>query len=281
MTLRQAGPIIAILALALAGCGSSSTPAPAATPTAAPAASPAAASAGASQAASPAAAASLAAGSIAYRVVNLSGAPIDVYVRTSGTIKASLAASGVASGAVSATVRPPDPGSVVVLKAGATNATCVSSCGFLAESTTSFGEGNARTIVVRADGAAEYWESPKPASVGTTANALRPADAAKALLFVVAQAVSDGNFGLNLAFAGTAGCQKNVDASNLLIGGTNVPVYAIPTAGAGVTIHGTNDKSCATVAGGPFQADGKAGTRAYLFLSGTQAALKGLVVPIP
>ncbi len=36
-----------------------------------------------------------------------------------------------------------------------------------------------------------------------------------------------------------------------------------------------------TVAGGPFQVDGKAGSRAYVFLSGTQAALKGLVAPIP
>jgi len=184
--------------------------------------------------------------------------------------------------AVTAAFAPPEPGSVVVLRAGATNPTCVSGCGFLAETSTNAGEGNQRTLVVRGDGATEYWEYPKPASVGTIGNAIRPVDPARALLFVIAQAAADAPFGLQLAYPGVAGCQKNVDSSNLLIGGTVVAVFALKAGGADVTIHASTDKGCAApLAGGPYTLAGAAGSRTYLFLWGVSAALKGLAVPIP
>ncbi len=273
-------PVLGIaMAVALAACGGAAT---SPIPTAVPAPSRAATAAATATASTPAPAASLAVGSIKYRVVNLTSSAVDVYVRSQGLMVAAPAAVGVAAGSVSATLAPPEPGTVVVLKAGGTNPTCVSACGFLAESSTNAGEGTQRTLVVRSDGATEYWEIPKAASVGTVGNALRPADPTRPLLLVIAQAVTDAQFGLQLAYPGTAGCQKNVDASNLLIGGTNVAVFVPKAGGTSVTLHASTDKDCSgTPVGGPYAATVAAGARAYLFLSGSSGSMKGLVVQVP
>jgi hypothetical protein len=230
-------------------------------------------------------AASMAPGSTAYRVVNLTGAPVDVYVRTQGVVHAFPAAGAVASGSVTPDLFPPEPGEVVVLPSGASGPTdpaCVIDCTFLGQSSTSFGEGDRRLLVVRDDGATEYWEHPSATSVGTASNALPPADPAKALLIAEAQGVTDATFGLRVAYAGTPGCQADTTASSFLLGGTVVMTYAMQPAGADVTLHGNNDQDCsATAVGGPFPVTGSVGSRTFLLLWGAMGAMQGLAVPLP
>jgi hypothetical protein len=230
-------------------------------------------------------AASMAPGSVAYRVANLTSAAVDVYVRTQGVVHAFPAAGAVAPGSVTDDLLPPEPGEVVVLPSGASGPTdpaCVIDCAFLAESSTNFGEGDRRLLVVRDDGATEYWEHPDPASVGTTANALPPADPARALLIAEAQGVTDATFGLRVAYAGVPGCQADTTASSFLLGGTVVMTYPMDPAGANVTLHGNNDKDCSAAAvGGPFPVTGAVGSRTLLLLWGTMGAMQGLATPLP
>ena len=224
------------LTFALAACGGSGgTGAPTPPATTAPAVTEAPASTSPAVTEAPAVTpapteetASMTPGSTAYRVANLTGAPVDVYVRTQGAVHAFPAASAVAPGSVTEDLFPPEPGSVVVLPSGASGPTdpaCVVDCTFLGESSTNFGEGDRRLLVVRDDGATEYWEHPDAASVGTTANALTPADPAKALLIAEAQGVTDGSFGMRVAYAGAPGCQGDTTASSILLGGTVVMTY--------------------------------------------------------
>jgi hypothetical protein len=283
--------IAAMLAVAACG-GSSATGAPAATPAGTPAAiattAPAATETVETTEAPEAteAPASLVPGSIAYRVVNLAASPVDVFVRTQGLVHAFPAAAALAPGAVTEDLFPPEPGGVVVLPSGGASAlkdaTCVMDCTFLGESSTTAGEGDRRLLVVRSDGATEYWEHPSAASVGTAANALLPADPASALLIAEAQGVTDATFGLRVAVAGTAGCQADTSGNAFLLGGTVVLAYAMDPAGGQVTLHGNNDQECAEApVGGPFPVTGTIGSRSLLLLWGTMGAMQGLVVPLP
>jgi hypothetical protein len=214
--------------------------------------------------------------------VNLSEAILDVYVRTQGFVTAFPVAIGVAPGTVTGDFFPPEPGGVVVVRTGDKEPTCVVDCTFLAESSTGFGEGDQRTIVVREDGATEFWEYPDPTSIGKMANAIAPADPAQASMFVVAQGVAGATFGLLLAYLGVPGCQVNNDAPDILIGGTQVVRFALEPAGVEATLHGNNDRDCSGAAvGGPFKVAGVPGSRTFLFLWGGVDAMRGLVVPIP
>jgi hypothetical protein len=278
------------LAVVLAGCGSSggttATTAPVATTGPGSAAPVVTEAPPASTPEATEAAASMTPGAIAYRVANLTAAPVDVFVRTDGVVHAFAAAKAVAPGTVTEDLFPPDPGSVVVVPAGSaagpTDPTCVVGCTFLAESSTVSGDGDRRLLVVRSDGATEYWEHPSAASVGTAANALTPADPAKALLIAEAQGVTDASFGLRLAYAGVAGCQADATTSSFLLGGTVVMTYAMDPAGVGVNLHGNNDQDCAkATVGGPFAVTGAIGSRTLLLLSGTMGAMQGLPVPLP
>ena len=276
------------LALAVAACGGSSatgatgaTGAPEGTPEPAATEAPVTASPEVTEAA-----ASLVPGSIAYRVVNLTAGPVDVYVRTQGVVHAFPAANALAPGAVTEDLFPPEPGEVVVLPSGGasgvTDPECVIDCTFPGESTTSFGDGDRRLLVVRDDGATEYWEHPAAASLGTAANALAPADPAQALLIAAAQGVTDEAFGLRVAYAGTAGCRADTTASAFLLGGTVVLTYAMDPAGVEVTLHDNKDRDCADApVGGPFPVTGAAGSRTLLLLWGAKGAMQGLAVPLP
>ena len=230
----------------------------------------------------PSAAPSLSPGAIRYRVVNLSEAVVDVHVRTQGIVTAFPVATGVVPGTVTGDFFPPEPGGVVVVRTGDMDPTCVVDCTFLAESSTGFGDGDQRTIVVREDGATEFWEHPEATSIGKMANAIGPADPARADMFVVAQGVSGADFGLQLAYVGAPGCQVNYDAPDILIGGTQVVRFALEPAGVEATLHGNNDRDCSGAAvGGPFRVAGAPGSRTFLFLWGAVDAMKGLIVPIP
>ncbi len=282
--MRRMSLAAAALTIVVGACGGSgATTGPTTGPTAGPTAAPlVTASQHATSSPTPSAEPSLAPGAIRYRVVNLSEAVLDVYVRTQGIVTAFPVAAGVAPGTVTGDFFPPEPGRVVVVRAGDEDPTCVVDCTFLAESSTGFGEGNQRTIVVRKDGATEFWEHPEAASIGKMANTISPADPAQAVMFVVAQGVAGATFGLQIAYQGVPGCQVNNDAPNLLIGGTQVVRFALEPAGVEATLHGNNDRDCSAAAvGEPFKVVGAPGSRTFLFLWGAVDAMKGLVVPIP
>lgn len=274
--------VLILAAVLLAACGSA-TPAPTFTPihggpTSVPTAAPTA---------TPEVPASLAPGAIQFRVVNLyrdaSGAeaPVDVYARTQGLVQAVMLQTALAYGEATDYFAPPDPGSVVVTTAGAGDPTCVGSCPhFLVESSTTFGEGDARTIIVYDAGSLELWHNPEPGSVGTTGNALAPADVSAALMFVVGVAVKEADFGLRLGFAGQAGCQVNRTSGGVLVGGNQVAVFDFDGA-AEVLLYDTRDAECTgEPVGGPFAVSGANGSRTLLLLHGQPNEMAGLVLDV-
>ena len=278
--------LIGAVALLVAACSSASpTPVPTTPhggPTIGPTASPTAA-----PTATQAAPASLTPGGIEFRVVNLyrdaSGSPaaVDVYVRTQGLVQASSITAGLPYGATTDYFSPPEPGTVVVTTAGAGDPTCVSSCAhFIVESSTTFGEGDARTIILYGGGSLELWHNPEPGSVGTTGNALAPADPSAALLFVVGVALQDADFGLRLGFDGVAGCQVNRTSEGILVGGNQIAVFAFPQS-ADVLLYDNRDADCAQEpVGGPFEVSGSMGSRTMLVLVGGPNEMEGLVLDV-
>lgn len=304
-----------VLVVVVAACGSSSpTPPPAtAGPTTAgptSGATPIAPTAAVSTAAVPTTAATGLAtpaggftpGPVGFRIVHVYAHPdgsspaLDVFARTDGVVQAYPVQAGVALGSVVDYVHPPDGGGVVGMETGgADEPTCITNCSqFVLEATSSGGQGDRRTILVYPEspnfiigqtpsdlaGTIEFWEDPTPSAVGQFGNALMPADATQGLLFVVGVAVDEARFGLRLALVGTAGCQDNLNQPGGMIGGNQVPAFAIKADGK-VTLHGSNDQDCSQApVGGPFAVTGTAGSRAYLFLYGTLATMKSIAVPI-
>lgn len=274
---------VALTAVLLGGCGGGSPAAPTAPgPTQASTAAPTEAPTE-TPTATPTQTASLAAGSIGYRVVNQTAAAVDVYVRSQGLVQASLATASLEPGAVTAELFPPEPGAIVVLSAGKGDPTCVSSCDFAGEATSNTGEGNHRILVVGDGDATEYWANPKPASVGAFANALRPADPAKALVIIEASGVTDGKFGLRVTWAGANGCVDALDAAGLMLGGTNVLAYAMDPAGGALALHAGSDATCSQPpVAGPFTiAAAAAGSRTFVIAWGATGAVKAVVLPLP
>jgi hypothetical protein len=272
---------LAAAAVLVAACGSSpsSTTPPSGAPQAT--ASPAAT-------ATAAPAASLPAGTIQFRVVNLrhdatgAAAPVDVYVRTQGLVQAAPVQMNVEYGGATDYFAPPDPGTVVVTTAAAGDPTCVASCPhFISESSTNFGEGDARTIVLYDEGALELWHNPDPASVGTTGNALLPADPQTALLLVVGVALTNADFGLRLGFDGVAGCQVNRTSESILVGGNQVAVFAFEGTSVDALLYANNDYECTgDPAGGPFAVSGAVSTRTLVLLNGEPGAMDAIVLPV-
>jgi hypothetical protein len=274
--MRRVAMTAAMAAALVIGCGGTlesrapvATPSATATPTEAPTAAPTAA-------------ASLVAGSIGYRIVNQTNAPIDVYVRSQGIVRASLAKAALGPVEVTDELFPPEPGEIVVLPAGAGDPTCVISCDFAAEATSNTGEGKHRILVVRGADSTEYWADPKPASVGTAGNALRPADATRPLVIIEAGGVADGKFGLRVSW-GPGGCVEALDAAGLMLGGTNVLAYAIDPAGGALRLFAGSDTTCsgASVAGPFAVAAAAAGSRMFVIAWGGTGAVKAVVLPLP
>jgi hypothetical protein len=226
-------------------------------------------------------------GEIRFRVVNLyrneSGAPVpvDVYVRTQGLVQAAPVTTALVYGEATDYFMPPDPGTVVVTTAGAGDPTCVASCPhFISESSTNFGEGDARTLILYADGTLDLWENPEPASVGVTGNALPPADPSTALVLVVGVALEDADFGLHLGFAGMEGCQVNRVSESILVGGNQITIFAFDGS-ADVLLYASDDYDCTgDQVGGPFTVRGEPGSRSLLVLSGSPGDMAALVLDL-
>ncbi|HYO44457.1 MAG TPA: hypothetical protein VES19_14765 [Candidatus Limnocylindrales bacterium] len=279
--------VLGTVLMAVNACGSGSTATPAA-PTTGPASPAPVATVASTPVPEPSQAATeapadLVPGAIAFRVVNLTASPVDVWIRSQGLVRAEPAVTGLAPDGVTPDLFPPDPGEVVVLPAGTGDATCVADCAFLGSTTTGFGDGDRRVLVVREDGATEYWEHPAPASIGASSNALPLADPAKALLIAEAGAVTDGAFGLRMGPVVGRGCLfDETGSADTLLGGTVVLAYDAIAEGDGVQVHAGSDAGCTEdPVGGPFPVDTTAGSRTLLLLSGAQGSMRAIPVPLP
>lgn len=285
--------LLAGLALLATACGSGGTPGPTPTPAATPAPSvpPIATPTNAPTTAPTATPAPSAPGEIGgpgdyqpgpvrFRVANVSTAPVDVYVRTQGLVRAYLITPGLAPGTATDYVAPPDPGTLVVTRAGAGDPTCVASCPHIVGTwATTAGTSDQYTVIISDAGGTDLWENPRPADIGRFANALPGGDPATATFFVAAGAVAGAEFGLRLAFAGQPGCQADRGASGLLIGGTSILAFA-HSSPVDVTLHANTDRECTEPVGGPFAMTGLAGSRSLLVLWGAAGSLQALVLPI-
>jgi hypothetical protein len=241
-------------------------------------------------------------GPVGFRIVHLYRRPdgaapaLDVFARSDGAVVAYPIVTGLAAGTVTDYIHPPAGGGVVAMERGGEGQpACITNCShFVVDSTSAFGQGDRRTVLIYPEstnfitgqtpselaGTIEFWEDPDAASVGQTGNALAPADRERGLVFVVAAPVDEARFGPRLAFSGTLGCQENLNLPGVMIGGNQVPVFAI-RGDTQITLHGNGDQDCSkALVGGPFAVTGTAGTRSYLFLHGTLADLKALSVPI-
>jgi hypothetical protein len=205
-----------------------------------------------------------------------------VYVRTQGLVEAAPVEMGLAYGAATDSFAPPDPGTVVVTTAGAGDPDCVATCPhIISSSDTGFGEGNERTMIVSADGTMEFWHDPNPASVGTTANALAPADPSTALVNVAGADLKNADFGLRLGYQGVAGCQVNRTSESILVGGNQVAVFGFEGGSAAVMLYDNRDTDCTgEPVGGPFAISGDTGSRTLLILHGEPGAMEALTLAI-
>lgn len=222
-------------------------------------------------------------GDVEYRLVNLTDQPVDVYVRTQGLVQAFEAELGVAPGAVTEPVAPPERGTFLVTSAGAGDPECVASCDHVLVALTAFADNGPVHTVVLHDGygrpeAFDLWESP-PAGQ-TAANAMAPADPAVGRVVVTAIDVTDADFGLRLGFAGVPGCVEPVNLQGILVGGNQTPAFDVPGGSADVSLFDNQDRECAAEpVGGPFTVDAAPGARTHLLLTGSPGTLDAIALP--
>jgi hypothetical protein len=225
-------------------------------------------------------------GDVEFRVVNTLAEPVDVYVRTSGLVEAFPIQSGVGPGEVTDFVAPPTDGVFLVTEAGAGDPTCVSGCDhFIAELSALDDQGPVHTVVLYDDefngpSAFDLWEDPAPGNE-VNSNAMPPADPASGVVVVTAVSVTDADFGLRLALAGTAGCLDPFNLENILVGGNQTPAFTYDGDSVEFVLHDNADRECAEEpVGGPFAIDGGPGSRSHLILTGSPGDMDAIVVPM-
>lgn len=219
-----------------------------------------------------------------FRVVNSTTDPVDVYVRTTGLVKAYEIQPGLAPGEITEFFAPPQDGSVIVTAAGAGDPTCVSSCDhFIADTFVWDDTGDTFTILLHdADGEPEayvLWE--ETGANTTSANAMVAADPASGQFVAIAVDVAEADFGMRLGVSGVDGCLEPVNLSGgILVGGNQTPAYAYDGGSAEVFLYDNRDQECSgDPVGGPFAVTGGPGTRTFLFLTGTPGDLDAIIVP--
>lgn len=222
-------------------------------------------------------------GSIGYRVLNVLDRPVDVFVRTTGLVQAFAVDLGLAPGEVSGYHFPPEGGRLIITEGGAGDPECVTGCDhFIAEAGPIPEAGDTRTLVVYQDQFSDrgltfdVWEN---AADGTgTSNAMPPADPSRGIVIPLAVALTDADFGFQLAFDGISGCQTD---GSLLVGGNQTPPFPYDGNSVGVALHSNQDRSCTEAPeGGPFVVNGGPGTRIMLVLTGTRNDMDAIQLTI-
>ena len=225
-------------------------------------------------------------GTIGVRVVNLLAENLDLYVRTTGRVQAFLVQEGLAPNASSEFFFPPEGGNLVVIPAGAGNATCVVRCEhFIATARVSPPEGNAHTLIVYDDNGRkagmDLWENPTPERQEGSSNAMAAPDPARAVFVINTRALRDARFGLRLGYQGVEGCHMPTNSANPLVGGTQTPAFAHDPGPVQVLFYDSADQTCSAEAvGGPFTVEGAAGARNHLVLYGAPGSMQAEVVPM-
>lgn len=210
-------------------------------------------------------------GEVAYRLVNLSAEPVDVYVRTQGLVQAFEGQLGVGPGGVTEYIAPPDGGTFLVTTAGAGDPECVGTCPHILTNLTAFPEdGPFHTVLLyETDGvvrAFDLWED--PAANTTSANAMVSADPSAGVFVAVAVALEENDFGMRVGAAG-GGCAEPDNLSNVLVGGNQTPAFSYEGGSTDVLFHDAQDGDCTgEPVGGPFTVTGGPGVRTLLVLTG-------------
>jgi len=223
-------------------------------------------------------------GSVEFRAVNLLDVPVDIYVRTTGLVEAFAIQQGVAPGAVTQFVAPPEGGRYVVTDAGAGDPTCVSGCDhFIVELSGTADGGPVQTVILYEDEFSgprgfDLWEQPIGDQTGTS-NAMVQAQTLSALAVVTAVAVTDADFGLRIRTNLTDGCLDPVNVENILIGGNQTPAFALDSA-TSFTLHDNQDRECAEPGDGPFAFSAGPGSRTHILLTGSPGSLDAIQVPM-
>ena len=226
-------------------------------------------------------------GAIGVRVLNLLAENVDLYVRTTGRVRAFLVQEGLAPNATSEFFFPPEGGNLVVTPAGAGDATCVVRCEhFIATARVSPPYGNAHTLILYDDdgrkASMDLWENPTPERQEGSANAMAVPDPARAVFVVnTTRALRDARFGLRLGFQGVEGCQMPTNSANPLVGGTQTPAFGHDPGPIQVLFYDSADQTCSGEAvGGPFTIEGAAGGRNHLVLHGAPGSMQAEVIPM-
>lgn len=220
-------------------------------------------------------------GSVGVRVVNLLADNVDIYVRTTGRVRAFPIQDGLAGQNATDFVFPPVGGDVVVTTAGAGDATCVMHCEhFITRYTPQASDGNTHTLLLYTENgepsSESLWENAPAERVGTYSNAIGPPDPAQGSIIVSAGTVEGF---LRVGFQGVAGCQQPTNQENNMIGGTQRPVYVHDPGTVEVLLYDRMDDACAAEpVGGPFSITAQAGERTHLVLYGTP--IQSFVLPM-
>lgn len=224
------------------------------------------------------------AGDIEFRAVNLLDEPVDIYVRTTGILEGFEIQTGLAPGAVSDFVAPPEGGTFVIVEAGAGDPTCVIDCDHIIATASAYPEnGPVHTVVLydddsRGPSALDLWE--QPVDRRGNGNEMPPADPTIATAVVTAIAVTDADFGLLMSVDGTPGCVDPIDRENILIGGNQTLPFDM-TGVSSFSIHDNDDRECVEPSHGPFAFGAAAGERVHILLHGSAAGdLDAVLLPM-
>lgn len=224
-------------------------------------------------------------GDASVRILNLGNDAVDLYVRTTGRVRAFPIQEGLAVGEVSEFFALPDGGAAVITRAGAGDPTCFQDCDhILGQVRASQNTGNTLTGIVAVNRDREsvtvFWEN-APESDNNYSNAIAAPNDEQATVVVSTPSLHEHRYGLRLAFGSSEGCVVPSEESNILVGGNQTHTLLFGPGSEEVFLYALSDRECAEEpVAGPFAISGEAGERYHLILRGAPEAIEAMVLPM-
>lgn len=224
-------------------------------------------------------------GDASVRILNLGNDAVDLYVRTTGRVRAFPIQEGLAVGEVSEFFALPDGGAAVITRAGAGDPTCFQDCDhILGQVRASQNTGNTLTGIVTVNRDREsvtvFWEN-APESDNNYSNAIAAPNDEQATVVVSTPSLHEHRYGLRLAFGSSEGCVVPSEESNILVGGNQTHTLLFGPGSEEVFLYALSDRECAEEpVAGPFAISGEAGERYHLILRGAPEAIEAMVLPM-
>lgn len=224
-------------------------------------------------------------GDASVRILNLGTDAVDLYVRTTGRVRAFPIQEGLAVGEVSEFFALPEGGAAVITRAGAGDPTCFQDCDhILGQVRASQNTGNTLTGIVAVnrdrESVSAFWENP-PESDNNYSNAIAAPNEEQATVVVSTPSLHEHRYGLRLAFGSSEGCVVPSEESNILVGGNQTHTLLFGPGSEEVFLYALSDRECAEEpVAGPFAISGEAGERYHLILRGAPEAIEAMVLPM-